>query len=121
MLRIAREPLIPRAYVPDRKESRDWRPQGDAGTLQWLSGEAQIGEHLRQASLALRTVVEINARKLGGIPVLKGTRFSVAQILSQIADGDSVSDIAENFELDGEQVSTLLHALAAYLDRPVYR
>jgi len=121
MPRLVPEPLIERARVPERKERRDWLVQTDFRPIRWLSGEEQIGEQLRQASLALRTCVEISVKKLGGVPVLKGTRFSVAQVLSQIADGDSVQELAENFELDRQQVSTLLHALAAYLDRPFFK
>ena len=74
-----------------------------------------------QAALALADCAEVNPKRLGGVPTLKGTRFPIAQVLSQIADGDSIDDLAENFDLDREQLSTLLHALAACLNRPFYR
>jgi uncharacterized protein (DUF433 family) len=74
-----------------------------------------------QAALALTHCVEVHPKRLGGVPTLKGTRFPIAQVLSQLADGDSIDDLAENFDLDREQLSTLLHALAACLNRPFYR
>lgn len=73
-------------------------------------------ERLRFAAAALRDCVEISPLKFGGVPVLRGTRFSIAQVLSHLVDGDSVDEIAENFELDHEQITTVLHSLSAYLD-----
>ena len=74
-----------------------------------------------RAALALAECAEVDPKRLGGVPTLRGTRFPVAQVLSQIADGDSIDDLAENFDLDREQLSMLLHALAACLNRPFYR
>ena len=84
-----------------------------------LAIEDRFENRLRLAGDALRDCVEINPHKLGGIPVLRGTRFPVSQLLSHLADGDSVADVAENFDLDQEQLTTLLHVLSAYLDRPL--
>lgn len=84
-----------------------------------LTSDERFENRLRLAGAALRDCVEISSQKLGGIPVLRGTRFPVSQVLSQLADGDSVEEVAENFELDREQLTTLLHVLSAYLDRPL--
>lgn len=84
-----------------------------------ISSDDRLEQRLRLASAELRDCVEISPLKLGGVPVLRGTRFPIAQVLSHLADGDSVDDIAENFELDHEQLSKLLHVLFAYLDRPL--
>ena len=83
--------------------------------------ETWVAEQVRQAMLALRDCIEFSPYKMGGVPVLKGTRFPVAQIFAQLADGDTVAELAENFELESERISTLLHALAAYINRPVAR
>jgi len=68
--------------------------------------------------LVLRNCVEFRAARCGGVPVLKGTRFPVAQVFAQLADGDSLAELAENFELEERQLCELLHALAAILNRP---
>lgn len=112
---------FPPATIPERKERNRWLDTIRTSRLPWVSSDDRIEERLRLAALALRDCVEINARRLGGVPTLKGSRFSVGQVLSQIADGDSIDDLAENFDLDREQLATLLHALAAYLSRPVHK
>ena len=50
--------------------------------------------------------------------VLAGTRFPLAQVLSQLADGDSVDEMSEAFELDREQVSQFLLSLAEAIEDP---
>src|SRR5688572_15078881 len=66
---------------------------------------------------ALAEFVEVTPQRAGGSPVLKGTRFTLAQLLGQLGDGDSLNEVAENFDLDREQLSGVLHALAAHFDR----
>ena len=78
-------------------------------------------EQVRRALIAARDCIEASPTKLGGIPVLRGTRFSVAQLFAEMADGDSVSEIADNFELDVNQIAKLLHALSMYLDRSSFK
>ena len=68
--------------------------------------------------VALNDLIEVNPRKLGGVPVLKSTRFSIGQLLSVLADSAAVSEIASDFELDEEQVRQVLHALGVYLSHP---
>ena len=68
--------------------------------------------------VALNDLIEVNPRKLGGVPVLKSTRFSIGQLLSELADSAAVSEVASDFELDEEQVRQTLHALAVFLNHP---
>ncbi len=60
--------------------------------------------------------VEMDPQRLGGKPVLRGTRFPAAQVLSQIADGDSVESLAEDLDLDKKLIADFLHALASGLE-----
>jgi len=53
-------------------------------------------------------LVEINARKLSGTPVLKGSRMPADAILENHADGLSAEEIAEVFELPVDSVRALL-------------
>jgi uncharacterized protein (DUF433 family) len=74
-----------------------------------------------RASLALSALggmVDADPAKAGGVPVVKGSRFPVSQLLAELADGSNVQEIAENYELDPELLSSLLHALAVYLNKP---
>jgi uncharacterized protein (DUF433 family) len=85
-----------------------------------MDDDQWFAERARQAMLVLGQCVEINPQKLGGAPLLRGTRFSIPQLLSEIAGGDAVGDISDNFELDKQQVQQLFHALAVFLDRPTF-
>lgn len=82
-------------------------------TEQWLA------ERTRQAALELHDCVEVDANKLGGVPVLKGTRISVAQILAEIGEGQSIQAVADDFGLDVAQVRKLVTGLAICIDRPL--
>ncbi|HEV3006843.1 MAG TPA: DUF433 domain-containing protein [Pirellulales bacterium] len=64
---------------------------------------------------------EVRSGKCGGIPVLKGTRFTVAQLFAELAEGESIDSLANEFDLDRAQLSTLLHALAVRVDVPADR
>jgi uncharacterized protein (DUF433 family) len=66
----------------------------------------------------LRDCTQVNPRKCGGIPVLKGTRFSLAQVLAEIAEGRSVSELAEHFKLEPAMIKEFLEGMAIALDRP---
>lgn len=66
----------------------------------------------------LKAALEINKSKRGGIPVLRGTRFTASQALAEIAESDSISEVASDFDLDEAILRQLLNGLALTLDRP---
>lgn len=111
----------PELRIPERKDLTSWNDPEENRSVQWVSNEELVKQRLQQVTLVLRECIEVNSRRLGGLPSLKGTRFSIAQVLSQIGDGDSIEDLAENFDLDREQLATVLHAMAACFNRPLYR
>lgn len=84
-----------------------------------LSQEAWLAEHVKSAPSVLCDCVEVNPNKRGGIPVLKGTRFTVAQLFAELADGRSVIELAEAFELDLDNMKALLQGFSTHLDRPM--
>jgi uncharacterized protein (DUF433 family) len=78
-----------------------------------------LAERLRHATLTLREVVAIDPDVRGGIPVLLGTRFTLAQLLAELAEDRSVGQIAAAFRLDKKQIEKVLESFANYLDRPL--
>jgi len=110
----------PELKTPERKGPTGWGRLGERAPTPWRSSGELVGDRLSRAEVTLTYCVEVNSRKMHGVPLLKGTRFPVAQVLSQIADGDSIDDLAENFDLDREQLASLLHAFSAYLDKPIH-
>ncbi len=53
-------------------------------------------------------LVEINPRKLSGVPVLKGTRMQADSIVENYLGGLPANEIAEVFELPADSVRALL-------------
>lgn len=62
--------------------------------------------------------VETTPNKLGGIPVLSDTRFSVSQLFAELADSRAVYEIAQDFDLDPGQLQECLRDFAILYDRP---
>jgi uncharacterized protein (DUF433 family) len=85
----------------------------DAGVL--------LSVRLTYGTLLLKECVDIDPDRMGGIPVLAGTRFPVAQVLGELADGTTVSKLAKNFNLDAELIASFLRGIAIHLDRPFSR
>ena len=83
------------------------------------SFDVLMAERTAWAAAVLREFVEIDPTKRSGVPILRGTRFTVAQVFAELADGQSIDQIAENFDLDIEALKQLLHGFATNLDRPI--
>jgi uncharacterized protein (DUF433 family) len=83
--------------------------------------EQWLVERTQWASRELADCIEINPAKCGGVPVLKGSRISVAQILAELGEGQRVDDVAADFDLEVETLRQLVKGLAIYLDQPVSR
>ena len=79
---------------------------------QWYSECALWGHE------ALQNSVEIDPARRGGIPVLKGTRFTVGQTLAELADSTGVPEVASQFDLDEDLIRELLYGLALLADKP---
>lgn len=86
-----------------------------------LRHEEWIVERLRFAAIMLRDSVTIDAEIRGGVPVLKGTRVPVAQVLAEIADNATISEIADDLDLEQEVIVKLLEGMAIHLDHPFFR
>jgi uncharacterized protein (DUF433 family) len=76
-------------------------------------------ERAAHAAVMLGHCVEVNPSKCGGVPVFRGTRFTLARFLAELADERSVTDIACNFDLDEEVLNQFLRGLSLCLNRPV--
>ncbi len=63
------------------------------------------------------STVEIDPKRQGGIPVLRGTRFRISQLLSELAEGDSVSEIADNLDLNEKDIKDFLNELSVMIER----
>lgn len=73
---------------------------------------------LRAAASMLQDSVEINLDKRGGVPVLKGTRVPISLILAELAGNASLSEIADDLDLDKDLIRGFLEGMAVHFDRP---
>lgn len=53
----------------------------------------------------------------GGVLCLTGTRITIAQVIAEIADDRTVSDIASDLGLEKYQITAILQAIAMSLDK----
>ena len=86
-----------------------------------ISKDVLLSRRLTDSAYILNQLVEITPKKLGGVPVLTGTRLKIAQILGEIADGSSIAKIARDFDLDREKLANLLRGIAIQFDRSFLR
>lgn len=62
------------------------------------------------------TTLESDPERQGGKPVLKGTRFTAAQVLAEIATGYSPHDVADDLDLRRSQVDLFLRELSTFIN-----
>ena len=77
----------------------------------------EIADRWLQGVKQLENFVDVDPNRRGGKPCLKNTRMTVAQIIAQIAEGDSVDDLVEDMELDRDTLVGLLEGLAVVLEK----
>ena len=63
-------------------------------------------------------MIEVNPEIAGGKPVIKGTRIAVKLILELLANGWSIEDIKEEYDLTEEQIKAAIK-YAEYLTEKV--
>jgi uncharacterized protein (DUF433 family) len=62
--------------------------------------------------------IEIDPDRCCGRPVLRGTRFPLAQLVADVAVGRSLREVAADYDLDPALAEGAFRELATYLDRP---
>jgi uncharacterized protein (DUF433 family) len=76
-----------------------------------------LAHRVASAVRELDECVERNPARLGGVPVLKGSRISVSQILAELGEGLNADEIGADFDLDASLVRKLVQSLATSLDQ----
>lgn len=57
-------------------------------------------------------LVEVNPRKVSGVPILKGTRMPADAVVENYEGGSSVEEIADDFEIPVASIRALLAFVA---------
>lgn|SRR6266404_93190 len=95
-----------------------WRTLIKSVSVRSFRLEQWFSECVLWGDKALQNAVEIDPKRRGGIPVLKGTRFTVGQTLAELADSAGVPEVANRFDLNEETIRELLYGLALLAERP---
>jgi uncharacterized protein (DUF433 family) len=94
-------------------ESANWPAEVAAPMEAWFE------QNSRRALTAMADCVDCQPNRLGGVPVLRNSRLSVSQIITELADSDAIAEIADNFDVDEERLRRFVHALAIYFNQPL--
>ena len=98
--------------------SSEWETVIKSANVRSIRLEEWFAECIAWGHKALENAVEVDPKRRGGIPVLKGTRFTVGQTLAELAESAGVPEVAERFDLDEETIRELLAGLALLVERP---
>jgi uncharacterized protein (DUF433 family) len=98
--------------------SAPWLPIIKSAGVRSVRLEQWFSECVLWGHEALQKSVEIDPKRRGGFPVLKGTRFTVGQTLAELADSAGVPEVANRFDLNEETIRELLYGLALLVERP---
>lgn len=60
----------------------------------------------------VKAVVDIDPERAGGLPVLPKTRFTIAQLLAQIAQSKGVYEVGFDFDLNENDIKAVLNELS---------
>mgnify|MGYP001590735529 FL=1 len=63
--------------------------------------------------------IEEDPKRRSGVPVITGTRFTLAQLIAEIADGPAPHDFSTNFDQNEPIVRQALHELSVLLNVPL--
>lgn len=99
----------------------DWAKEGirSVRAHQPLGGVEWCIECYLHGIRTLESVIEIDPGKRGGIPVLVGTRFTVAQVLAELAETQGVEEVAATYRLDAEAIRGLLDGMSLLMQKPM--
>jgi len=105
---------LPRSSLYDilLRTERERTPLSDFYSA--VSNFGYLSGRLNRSSEAVRNAVEMNLNIMHGNPVFQGTRIPIYQIIEELADGTSLSDILEGYpSLTLEKIQTGLDFAAS--------
>ena len=103
--------------LPERKNVAQWLQTASAWSSQ-TQYALWIADRVYYAVQHLSESVEIDHDIRSGIPVLRGTRVPLSRIIAEVAEGESITEIAEDLELDVEVIRRFFEGFSVFMDRP---
>ncbi len=113
--------LVPEGELFYSRWVNQWRSASERPVVMFFCSAAfkpSLDDRLASAVRTAHDAVESRIGVLGGRPVIAGTRFPLAQVFAELADGESIDSLVENFELDRSKIKAILLAVSIRLERP---
>ena len=104
--------------VPPRKALTTWTG-GTPITAHYVHYQMWIADRMNYAISLLSSSVEVDSDIRSGIPVFRGTRVPVSQVLAEIADGSTVDEIADDLDIDADAIRGFIECISVVVDRPL--
>src|SRR5208337_2628622 len=115
---IWRKEGIVAALPPSTFRESDWAlPAGELVSTHVSPTEEWFFQCQAYGMSELSSVVDVDPERCAGVPVLAGTRFTVSQVFAELADGRSIYELADNFDIDAVVLESLLNGMSSIFNR----
>ncbi len=108
---------VPIQKMPERKNMATWEGVSTL-PMRHLEHQFWLADRMNYAKLLLSDSIEVHADIRSGVPVLQGTRVPLSQVLAEIADGASITEIADDLEIDENPIREFIQGFSIFVDRP---
>jgi len=104
--------------VPKRKELYCFGWGDDIATKRHVARWAWMSDRLNHVKSIYGDCVEADPMVRGGVPVIRGTRVPVSLLFANIASDMTVTEVADDLDLDVGKVRAIVKCIAIAFDRP---
>ena len=104
--------------VPPRKALITW-PGTTPATPHYVHYQMWIADRMNYAVSLLSSSVELDSDIRSGVPVFRGTRVPVSQVLAEIAEGSTVDEVADDLDIDANAIRGFIECISVVIDRPL--
>ena len=113
--------MLPRHAIsiqtPERKTVTTWEGVSTS-SMRHVEHQIRLADRMNHAVLLLSDSIELHADIRSGVPVLRGTRVPLSQVLAEIGDGASIVEIADDLEIDENTIREFIQGFSILVDRP---
>jgi uncharacterized protein (DUF433 family) len=111
--------LEPASHEINKSQLERWLTGPVYGRGADLTTEQWFVEKLIRGLYLVHTSVDVDKDIRSGVPVIKDTRFPVARLLAELANGLTINAIADDYDLNVDTLASLLDGMASCLNRPL--
>ena len=103
--------------VPEREDSPMWEGVSTS-EMRHVEHHLWLANRMNYARLLMSGSIEIDPDIRSGVPVMRGTRVPLSQVLAEIADGASIEVIADDLEIDETPIREFIQSFSIFVDQP---